>query len=112
MITCQKLFNKPNKLMRFTGLTVNQYQLLVKRLTPLWERAEFKRLWRASRKRSIGAGRKYTVKSLEDKLLLLLLWYRTYAVIELLGWIFQLDATNAGRLIKKLMPLGEQAADP
>lgn len=112
MITCQKLFNKPNKLLRLTGLTVNQYQLLVERLTSLWEAAEFKRLWHINRKRVIGAGRKYTIKRLEDKLLLILIWYRTYSVYELLAWIFQLDAVNVGRLIKKLIPLIEQAADP
>jgi len=112
MITCQKLFNKPNKLLRFTGLTVNQYQVLVERLIPLWEAAEFKRLWHMDRKRAIGAGRRYTIEKLEDKLLLILIWYRTYSVYELLAWIFQLDAVNVGRLIKKLIPLVEQAADP
>jgi hypothetical protein len=111
MITVNKLFNKPNKLVRFTGLTVDQYKLLVKRLKPLWETAEFNRLWRNNRKRDLGAGRKYKVESLEDKLLVILLWYRTYSVLELLGWIFQLDATNIGRLIGKLTPLLERAAD-
>lgn len=112
MITYQKLFNKPNKLMRFTGLTVSQYRILVERLKPLWEKAELERLWRVDRKRDIGAGRCYTIKFLEDKLLLILLWYRTYTVFELLGWIFQLDATNIGRLINKLTPLLETVADP
>ena len=111
MINVNKLFNKPNKLVRFTGLTVDQYKLLVKRLKPLWETAEFNRLWRNNRKRDLGAGRKYKVESLEDKLLVILLWYRTYSVLELLGWIFQLDATNIGRLIGKLTPLLERAAD-
>lgn len=112
MLTCQKLFNKPNKLMRFTGLTVDQYQILVAKLQPLWDRSEFKRLWSLKRKRAIGAGRRYRLISLEDKLLVMLLWYRTYTVFELLGWIFQLDATNVGRLIRKLAPLVEAAADP
>jgi len=112
MITVNKLFNKPNKLLRLTGLTIDQYKVLVKRLEPLWKSAEFKRLWRNNRKRDIGAGRKYKVESLEDKLLVILIWYRTYTILELLGWIFQLDATNIGRLIGKLVPLIEQTADP
>lgn len=111
MITVNKLFNRPNKLLRFTGLTIDQYKVLVERLKPLWESAEFKRLWRNDRKRDIGAGRKYRIGSLEDKLLLILIWYRTYTVLELLGWIFQLDATNIGRLIAKLTPLVEKVAD-
>lgn len=112
MLTCQKLFNKPNKLMRFTGLTVSQYQVLVEKLQPFWDRSEFKRLWSTKRKRAIGAGRRYRLIPVGDKLLVILLWYRTYAVFELLGWIFQLDATNIGRLVKKLTPLIQEAADP
>lgn len=112
MITYQKLFNKPNKLMRFTGLTVDQYHILVARLKPLWHHAEFKRLWRSDRKRDVGAGRRYVVETLEDKLLLMLIWYRMYPVYELLGWMFGIDATNIGRLITKLTSLLETAADP
>jgi len=112
MLTCQKLFNKPNKLMRFTGLTQEQYHVLVTKLQPLWERSEFKRLWHIKRKRDLGAGRHYRLIPLEDKLLVILLWYRTYTVLELLGWIFHLDATNIGRLIQKLTPLVEETADP
>lgn len=98
--------------MRFTGLTVKQYQTLVEKLQPLWARSEFKRLWHIKRKRGIGAGRRYQLIPVEDKLLVILLWYRTYTIFELLGWIFQLDATNIGRLIKKLAPLVQEAADP
>ena len=64
MINVNNLFNKPNKLLRFTGLTVDQYKILVGRLKPLWETAESSRLWRSNRKRDIGAGRKYKVESL------------------------------------------------
>ena len=112
MINVNKLFNKPSKLLRFTGLTVYQYKILVGRLRPLWGSAEYRRLWLDYRKRSIGAGRKYKIAPIEDKLLLVLLWYRTYTVMELLGWIFQLDATNIGRLITRMTPLIEEAADP
>jgi hypothetical protein len=112
MISCQKLFNKPNKLIKITGLTISQYQTLIKRLKPLWNQAEHDRLWRLDRKRSLGAGRKYRLNLLEDKLLVILLWYRTYPVLELLEWIFNLDATNIGRLLTKLSPLLEISSDP
>ena len=76
MINVNKLFNKPNKLLRFTGLTIDQYKVLAEWLKPLWETAEFNRLWRNNRKRDLGAGRKYKVESLENKLLVILIWYR------------------------------------
>jgi len=112
MLTYQKLFNNPGKLVRFTGLTVIQFKILAQRLKPLWDEAERKRLTREERIRDIGAGRKYHLQSLEDKLLLILVFYRTYAVYELLGWVFNLDASNICRLIKKLIPLVQKAADP
>ena len=82
-------------------MTVIQFKILAQRLKPLWDEAERKRLTREGRIRDIGAGRKYHLQSLEDKLLLILVFYRTYAVYELLGWVFNLDASNICRLIKK-----------
>jgi len=111
MITYQKLFNNPGKLLRLTGLNTVQFSLLAQRLKPLWNNFEYKRLFRNNRKRAIGGGRKYRLETIEDKLVLILLWYRTYAIFELLGLIFNLDATNIGRLIRKLIPLVEVAAD-
>lgn len=112
MITYQKLFNNPKKLVRLTGLNPSQFYLLVERMRPLWNEAELKRLSYPKRKRKIGAGRKYHLKTIEDKLILILMWYRTYAVFEILSLIFGFDSTNIGRLISKLTPIVEKAADP
>lgn len=112
MLTYKKLFDNPGKLLRFTGLSVIQFKTLSERLSPLWKDKEIERLLRDNRIRSIGAGRKYRLSSIEDKLLLILLFYRTYCLYEILGWIFNLDSSNICRLIKKLIPLLEAAADP
>jgi len=112
MLTYQKLFNNPGKLVRFTGLNPFQFETLAKRLEPLWTKAEKERLTKDNRKRGIGGGRKYRLSSIYDKLLLILVFYRTYAVYELLGWVFNLDASNVCRLIERLSPLVEDMADP
>lgn len=112
MITYQKLFNNPKKLIRLTGLNPSQFYLLVERMRPLWEKAEIKRLFHLKRKRAIGVGRKYHLKTIEDKLVLILMWYRTYVVFEILSLIFDFDSTNIGRLIDKLTPIVEASADP
>jgi len=112
MITYQKLFNNPGKLLRFTGLNPFQFETLAKRLEPLWIKSEIKRLTRDSRIRAIGGGRRYSLPSIEDKLLLLLVFYRTYVAYEFLSWVFNIDASNICRLIKRLIPLLEKAADP
>jgi len=112
MITYQKLFNNPAKFLRFTGFDIFQFKVLSSRLRPLWEEEELKRLSRKNRIRAIGGGRKYHLSTIEDKLLLILIFYRTYCIYEILGWMFNLDPSNICRLIKKLTPLVEKAADP
>lgn len=112
MLTYKKLFDNPGKLVRFTGLNVIQFKTLSERLKPLWEDIERKRLSRRERVRGIGAGRRYHLSSIEDKLLLILVFYRTYSLYEILGWIFNLDASNVCRMLRKLTPVLEAAADP
>ncbi|MEK7111152.1 MAG: transposase family protein [Patescibacteria group bacterium] len=112
MLTYKKLFDNPGKLLRFTGLTVIQFEVLSKRLEPLWIKSETERLSRDGRIRGIGGGRKYSLSSIENKLLLILVFYRTYLSHEVLSWIFNLDGSNICRLIKKLVPLIEKIADP
>jgi hypothetical protein len=80
MITYQKLFNNPAKLLRFTGFDIFQFKVLSSQLKPLWEEEELKRLSRKNRIRAIGSGRKYRLSSIEDKLLLILIFYRTYCI--------------------------------
>jgi len=95
-----------------TSLTVEQFQTLTARLQPLWEHAERERLSRRRRRHAIGQGRKYKLTMLADKLLVPLVFYRFALTDELLGWLVGLDASNVCRLLQRLEPLLEQAADP
>lgn len=112
MLRFAKIRGKPKPLFRMTGLTREQFHLLAARLTPLWEQAERERLSQRERKRAIGQGRKYTLSTIEDKLLLILVFYRLYLTDALLGWLFGLDASNICRLRAKMEPLVDKAADP
>lgn len=111
MLRFPKLANRPRKLYRMTGLTQEQFRALIRQLQPVWEQAERERLSRPDRHRAIGAGRRYALSGMEDKLLALLVFYRFYLTDEMLGWIFGLDASNVCRLRAKLEPLLEKAAD-
>ena len=112
MLTYAKLARKGDKVSRFTGLTQEQFALIAARLQPLWARAELQRLSRPDRKRVIGAGRRYKLAALEDKLLLILMFYRLYINYDLLEVLFDSENSQIYRLMKKLEPLIEQAADP
>lgn len=112
MLTYAKLARKGDKVSRFTGLSQTQFALLAARLQPLWERAELKRLSRPDRKRVIGAGRPYKLATIEDKLLLILMFYRLYINYDLLEVLFDSENSQIYRLMAKLEPLVERAADP
>jgi len=111
MLRFAKLAKHPRKLYRMTGLTLVQFQTLVTRLTPLWERAERVRLSQRPRQHAIGQGRKYKLTTMADKLVCLLAFYRSYLTDELLGWLVGLDASTVYRLQQRLEPLLAQAAD-
>jgi hypothetical protein len=108
----QKLFNNPIRLKRCTGLTVDQFDFLASHLEPLWKEAETRRLSRDDRLRNIGAGHPYGLKTIKEKLFCLLLWYKLYPDYWFLGMLVNLDASNVCRLISRLKPLLEKAADP
>ena len=112
MLRFAKLVHHPRKLTRMTGLTLDQFQTLTARLTPLWEQAERARLSQRSRQHAIGQGRKYKLTTMAEKLLCLLVFYRFALTDELLGWLVGLDASTVCRLQQRLEPLLEQAADP
>ncbi|MFZ6016809.1 MAG: transposase family protein [Nitrospirota bacterium] len=99
------LSKKPTKFYRFTGLEVGEFLVLKEEIEPLWQKAEIKRLSRPNRQRAIGGGRKYHLRTLEDKMLLVFLFYRLYLNYDFLGFIFGFDGTNAGRLIKRMEPV-------
>lgn len=107
-----KFFNNPILLKRCTGLTQLQFQELVTRITPLWNQSERNRLSGKKRMRAIGAGHPYNLKTMEEKLFGILLWYKIYPAFWLLGMLLGFDSGNACKLIQRLRPLVQKAADP
>lgn len=98
-----RLSKNPQAFLRLTGLDVVKFSQLLKDIEPLWESAECKRLSKRPRKRAIGAGTPYSLP-LCDRLLMLLMYYRTYVTHAFLGFMFNLDDSNVGRCINRLKP--------
>ena len=94
----------PVTFQKLTGLAIEKYEELLHGLTPLYNEAEEKRLYKPNRQRVRGGGRKQEL-SLEDKLIMLLMYYRLYTTHELLGFIFKLHNSNVSRHINQLQPL-------
>ena len=100
----ERLQRSPNAFRQLTGITPDAFDRLLAQLTPRHEQAEARRKDRPGRRRKPGAGRKHAL-SLADRLLMLLLYYRTYTTHAFLRFLFGVDDSAVGRNINPLQPL-------
>ena len=102
------LSTHPTVFRSMTGLRVAEFDALVRDLWPRYRAAEQARLSRPARRRAIGAGHPFEL-TLRDQLLLTVVWLRLYPTHEVLGYLFAVSDTTAGRTITRLLPLLEAA---
>jgi hypothetical protein len=100
----ERLRRSPNAFRQLTGITPIVFDQLLADLTPRYEQAETKRKDRPGRKRKPGAGPKHRLP-LSDRLLMLLIYYRTYTTHAFLGFLFGVDDSAVGRNINPIQPL-------
>jgi hypothetical protein len=103
---------KEIRFQRYTGLNFTQLSILAEKIEPLWIQSEITRLNRAGRSRKIGGGRSYSLDFTKDKLSTVLMYYKMHITQELLGDLVGIDQSNVSRLLTKMLPLIEEAADP
>jgi hypothetical protein len=91
----------------FTGLTVNEFNILVSKLRDDWQEHTVKRLDRDNpkRQRKRGGGRKKILETLEDQLLLALVWSKLYSSYLVLEYLFSVDESTVCRTIQETIPL-------
>lgn len=92
-----KIKKKPVIFKRLTGLEIQEFKQIIKKLKPLW-----KRKYEAKKKVS---GRPYGLVSLENYLLCLLLYYRCYTTQLFIGFWFHVDDATISRSIRRLEPI-------
>jgi len=95
-LTYQRLKGKPVNFLKLTGLKVEEFDKIVIKLKPAFEELEAKKLL---------AGRTSHLPTIEDKLLCVFIYYRTYITHVFLGYLFNLHNSNICRVIKKIEPL-------
>jgi hypothetical protein len=98
------LKRSPDSFRQLTGITPAAFDHLLAQLTPCYQRAEQRRKDRPGRQRKPGAGRKHTLP-LADRLLMLLIYYRTYVTHAFLGFLFGIDDSAVCRNVNPLQPL-------
>ncbi len=91
-----------------TGLRVREFDRLVDDMLPMYAEAEQVRLERAERQRAMGAGHPFELK-MRDHILLTVVWLRVYPTHEVLGYLFGVSDSTVSRLIRRVLPVLEQA---
>ena len=95
---------KPLLFKSFTGLAVAEFDTLCKDIGGRYKKYEIKRLSSKRRTRKVGAGRPFKLR-LQNRLLMLLVYYRMYITYTLAEFVFDIDQSNVCRDIQKIEPL-------
>lgn len=103
------LSNKPRTMLSLTGLTCAEFEALLPSFSAAWSAFVEETFERKVRKRACGAGRIAHLKTIEDKLLFILFYYRQYPIQEVQGFFFGMSQAQANEWIHRLSPLLNQA---
>ncbi len=96
MLSFDKLCNQSKFFARLTGVKLEQFHEIVRKVHPRWERLQ---------KQKKVSGRPSKIKTLADGILLVSIYYRFYVSFQFLGMLFDLDESNICRHIQRLEPM-------
>jgi len=114
----ENLKDKPGAFLAFTGLNTEEFQILLRAFTVAWDRyVQQNRLPAEVRQRDYGGGRKARLATCEDKLLFILVYFKTYPLQEVLAFHFDMSQGQACQWIHILsevlrLALGELGHTP
>ena len=98
------LSSHPQVFKAMTGLTVAECDRLDLSLRPRYAAAERTRLRRPTRRRAIRRGHAFRL-SVQDQLLLRLVWLRQSPTHEVLGYLFGVSDSTVSRTLPRLLPV-------
>jgi hypothetical protein len=104
MTHVDRLLRTPATFRRLTGLTPAAFRRLLGEVMGADQSDRTRRAAHPARQRKAGGGRTPTLP-LADRLLMLLIYYRTYVPHTFLGFLFGLDDSNVSRSNRRLEPL-------
>lgn len=91
-----KIKNHPRTFKRLFGISVDEFGRIAKAVEPEWEKRVIKRYKRPGRNNKL---------SLHEQILMLLLYYRSYATQIFIGFLFGIDDSRVCRNIQRLEPI-------
>ncbi len=91
-----ELRKKPRTFKSLVGVEVNEFDKILKKVTPLWDKEVVGAYKRRGRNLKLSVG---------DLLLVLMMYYRSYITHEFLGHLFGVHNSRVSRLLSRLEPL-------
>jgi len=113
MIKYAQLKQNRRKFLALTGLTLKEFEVLLPAFRRAYERQYplNRTLAHRPRKRRTGGGRKSSLDSVEQKLLFVLVYQKTYPLQVLLGETFEMSQARANQWLHRLLPVLHQALE-
>jgi hypothetical protein len=103
MLSYRSIANKPRVFQSLTGLRIEEFQQLLPSFEQAWVGyIEQHHIQGKTRQRRYGAGRKSHLKSTEDKLLFILVYFRLYPTQAVQGFLFGIGQPQAHEWVHKL----------
>jgi len=99
----ENLKDKPETFLAFTGLNPEEFQILLRAFTVAWEAyVQQNSLPPEVRQRDYGGGRKARLATCHEKLLFILIYFKTYPLQEVLAFHFDMSQGQACQWIHVL----------
>jgi len=112
VLTYAELQKKPKKLLALTGLARREFNELLPVFTKALSEAETQtQPKRKKRQRAPGGGRKPGLGTVEDKLLFILVYTKTYPLQVVQGELFDMSQSSANEWIHFLLPVLRETLD-
>lgn len=111
MLTYEMLKTKPKEFLSATGVTIEEFERLLPPFKGCYEaryRAE-QTMAGQPRQRRAGGGAKGKLARIEDKLLFILVYQKTYPLQTMQGLHFELSQSQANEWIHRLLPVLQEA---
>jgi hypothetical protein len=107
MPTYAELKQNPRQFLAVTSLTVTEFDELLPMFRDIYESRYSPTRTQSgqARQREVGGGRKSRLATIEDKLLFILMYQKTYPIQSVQGLAFGLSQSRANELIQEFSPL-------
>lgn len=107
MLTYARVSRAPAVFRALTGISVGEFDALLREVLPALAVADRARLDRPNRRRALGGGRKAALAP-REQVLLQVIWLRRYPTDVVLGFLFGVDEATVRRLRGRVLPVLEQ----